>query len=81
MVYHHQPLSPPPRFTHVTTVKLLTDQMEGMEINVGAKQVKAEGKAAEIIKWMKCACPDMVPMAPLLEEILFAGFEESRFVV
>lgn len=54
--------------------------MEGMEVApaVAAKDVRAAGQAALILEWMGRMCPDMVPMAPLLEEIMLAGFEETR---
>lgn len=43
-----------------------------------ADPVKAEGEAAKIVKWMRRFCPEMVPMAPLLQELMFAGFSETR---
>lgn len=47
-----------------------------MESN--ADPVKAIGEAANIVKWMRRFCPEMVPMAPLLQELMFAGFSETR---
>lgn len=41
--------------------------------------VKAEGEAAKIIEWMRRSCPDMVPIAPLLKELMFTGFSETRY--
>lgn len=43
-----------------------------------ADPVSAVGEAAAILEWMRRSCPDMVPMAPLLQELLFAGFSETR---
>lgn len=51
-------------------------EMEAMESN--ADPVKAVGEAAKIVKWMRRSCPEMVPMAPLLQELMFAGFSETR---
>lgn len=53
-------------------------EMEGIESN--ADPVKAVGEAAMIVKWMRRFCPEMVPMAPLLQELMFAGFSETRCV-
>ncbi len=51
-------------------------EMEGMESE--ADPVKAEGEAAKILGWMQQHCPEMVPMAPLLQELMFVGFSETR---
>eukprot|EP00903_Cladosiphon_okamuranus_P010662 g10080.t1 len=51
-------------------------EMEGMESN--ADPVKAVGEAADIVMWMRQFCPEMVPMAPLLQELMFTGFSETR---
>lgn len=50
--------------------------MEGRESN--PDPVNAVGEAAEIVKWMERSCPDMVPMTPLLKELTFSGFSETR---
>ncbi|CAM9169930.1 unnamed protein product, partial [Scytosiphon promiscuus] len=57
----------------ITSVEM---EMEGMETI--ADPVSAVGEAAAILEWMRRSCPDMVPMAPLLQELLFAGFSETR---
>ncbi|CAM9220570.1 unnamed protein product [Ectocarpus sp. 4 AP-2014] len=51
-------------------------EMEGMESK--GDPVKAEGEAAKIIEWLRRSCPDMVPIAPLLKELMFTGFSETR---
>lgn len=54
--------------------------MEGMEPTMQDDQVRGVGQAVEIISWIQRVCPDMLPMAPLLQDVMFAGFEESRWV-
>ena len=41
-------------------------------------QVKAVGQAAKVVKWMEDVCPDMLSIAPLLGDVMFTGFKESR---
>lgn len=53
--------------------------MEGVKETMAAIDITGVGQAAEIIKWMRNACPDMLPMAPLLEDMTFTGFAESRY--
>lgn len=50
--------------------------MEGKESNTDP--VVAVGEAAGIVRWMETSCPDMVPMTPLLKELAFSGFSETR---
>lgn len=51
--------------------------MDGNESD--SDPVSAVGEAAEIVEWIECFCPDMVPMAPLLKELAFSGFSETRY--
>lgn len=53
--------------------------MEGLEA-MSAEDVSGLGQAAKIIAWMRRECPDMVSVAPLLKELRFTGFSDSRFV-
>ena len=43
-----------------------------------SNQVKAIAQAAKVVKWMEDVCPDMLSIAPLLGDIIFTGFKESR---
>ena len=43
-----------------------------------SNQVKAIAQAAKVVKWMEDVCPDMLSIAPLLGDIMFTGFKESR---
>lgn len=53
--------------------------MEGLEA-MSAEDVSGVGQAAKIIAWMRRECPDLVSVAPLLKELRFTGFSDSRFV-
>lgn len=53
--------------------------MEGLE-GMKAEDVSGVGQAADIIEWMRRECPDMVAVAPLLKELRFTGFSDSRSV-
>lgn len=55
--------------------------MEGVKETIVPSDITGVGQAAEIIKWMRNACPDMLPMAPLLEDMTFTGFAESRYTI
>ena len=43
-----------------------------------SNQVKAITQAAKVVKWMEDVCPDMLSNAPLLGNMMFTGFKESR---
>lgn len=54
--------------------------MEGVDApHTGDTPWSAVGQAAKVVKWMKDACPDMLSMAPLLGDLMFTGFTESRY--
>ena len=40
--------------------------------------MKAVAQAAKVVKWMEDVCPDMLSIAPLLGDMMFTGFKESR---
>ena len=40
--------------------------------------MKATAQAAKVVKGMEDVCPDMLSIAPLLGDIMFTGFKESR---
>lgn len=62
------------------TALLSSHQMEGLDApHAGDTHGSAVGQAAKVVKWMKDACPDMLPMAPLLGDLMFTGFTESRY--
>lgn len=72
--------------THRISTPLMLDwlaydpQMEGMEdVTSEDSDVTGMGQAAEVIKCIRGTCPDVLPMAPLLEDVMFAGFKETRF--
>ena len=44
-----------------------------------SNQVKAIAQAAIVVKWMEDVCPDMLPIIPLVGDMTFTGFKESRF--
>ena len=43
-----------------------------------SNQVKAITLAAKVVKWMEDVCPDMLSIAPLVGDMMFIGFKESR---
>ena len=43
-----------------------------------SNQAKAITQAAKVVKWMEDVCPDMLSIAPLVEEMMLTGFKESR---
>ena len=40
--------------------------------------MKAIAQAAKVVKWMEDVRPDMLSIAPLLGDMMFTGFKESR---
>lgn len=73
------PSSPPLPSPFLPIGKPDDNQMEGLE-GMKAEDVSGVGQAAEIIEWMRRECPDMVAVAPLLKELRFTGFSDSRSV-
>ena len=43
-----------------------------------SNQVKATTQATKVVKWMEDVRPDMLSIAPLLVDMMFTGFKESR---
>ena len=43
-----------------------------------SNQAKAITQAAKVVKWMEDVRPDMLSIAPLLGDMMFTGFKESR---
>ena len=43
-----------------------------------SNQVKATTQATKVVKWMEDVRPDMLPIAPLLGDMMFTGFKEWR---
>ncbi|CAN0418259.1 unnamed protein product [Ascophyllum nodosum] len=71
--------SPAPLDPDAKTATLHHEPLKGMDNPLPENnQVKAVGQAAKVVKWMEDVCPDMLSIAPLLGDVMFTGFKESR---